>query len=597
LTLPGGEHVSTVSWTLANSVHSYSGTVNVSNASSASFVIGNVAAGDNYTLTLVAVSDDGSVTCTGSTTGISVSGRQNTVANVQLVCTTPSDAGSVLLNGSTSNCPVWNTIVANPTSARTVPPNNQVTLYANAQSPDPASLAFSWVAASGTISGTTSAGTGNGTATFTCPPTPGAVTVTMTVSDGPLPDGGSCPPSYTTGTVTVSCVQCFAASDCPASGTTCAVPACTAGTCGFTDLPYGAACSDHGGAICNGSGQCVPPTLAVVRIGDGTVVPAMAQSQPVFLDQYQLTGTVSGSVRLPMVASGANQAFALSPGYMGDGALSTSVDGRYVTLAGYATPPVGVDPVVAGYPRVVARVDSSGSADTSTMLASSAFAQIPVRSAVTVDGSSFWVGGLDMASGGTWYVPHGVTGGTQLNASPIRVLSILQGQLYGSGETANPLAIFAIGTGLPTSAPAAETAFPGMPVSDGFLSPYAFALLNRNPAVMGPDTVYIASSRGTTGVANGVQKWVLTPSADGGSPTWTQSTTFNLAAPVGFRGLVAFSSASSVTLVATTFEANDPSTPNHLVIFQDNGTSSVGTAIAVAPTNTIFRGVAFWPHP
>src|SRR5579859_7290416 len=49
LTFQGGEHVSTVSWTLANSLHSYSGTVNVSNASTIGFVIGNVAAGDNYT--------------------------------------------------------------------------------------------------------------------------------------------------------------------------------------------------------------------------------------------------------------------------------------------------------------------------------------------------------------------------------------------------------------------------------------------------------------------------------------------------------------------------------------------------------------------
>jgi hypothetical protein len=597
LILPGGEHISSVSWTLANAFHTYSGTVDVSNSSTASFVIGNVAAGDNYTLSLMAVSDDGSVTCSGSQTGISVAGRQSSAANVPLVCTTPSDAGSVLLNGVTSSCPVWNTIVANPTSALTIPPNNQVTLYANAQSPNPAGLAFSWVTPAGTVSGTTNDGAGNGTATFTCPSTPGPVTISMTVSDGPLPDGGSCPASYTTGTVIVSCVQCFSASDCPASGTTCAVPACNSGVCGFTDLPPGSACADHGGTICNGAGQCVPPTIAVVRIGDGTVVPAMTQSQPVFLDQYQLTGTVSGSVRLPMVASGANQPFTLSPGYMGDGALSTSVNGRYLILAGYATPPGNADPVVGGYPRIVARVDASGNADTSSTLASSAFFQVPVRSAVSVDGSAFWAGGLDMASGGTWYVSLGATGGTQINASPVRVLSIVGAQLYGSGETSNPLAIFAIGAGLPTSGPATETEFPGLPISDGLLSPYAFALLDQNPAVPGPDTLYIASSRGTTGVANGLQKWVLTPGADGGTPSWTQSTTFNLATQVGFRGVVALPSAGSVTLVASTFEANDPATPNHLVVFHDNGSTSIGTTIATAPANSIFRGVSLWPHP
>jgi hypothetical protein len=423
------------------------------------------------------------------------------------------------------------------------------------------------------------------------------VTISLSLTDGALPEGGSCPASYTTGTVTVNCAQCAFASDCPASSTACAVPACNAGVCGFTDAPYGAACSDHGGTFCNGAGQCVPTTVAVVRIGDGTVVPAMAQSEPVFIDQYALSGTISGSVRLPMVLSGSNQPFTLSPGYMGDGALSTSIDGHYVALAGYATPPVNVDPVVTGYPRVVARVDSSGNANTSTVLTTSAFVQEPVRSVVTVDGSSFWVGGLDMSSGGVWYIPLGANGGTQINALPMRALSIFNGQLYGSGETANPLAVFTIGTGLPTSGTATETSLPGLPNSDGLLSPYEFSLLDLNPAVSGPDTVYIASARGTTGVANGVQKWVLTPSADGGAPSWTQSTKFNLATPVGFRGVVTFKSGGIVTIVATTFEGNDPTTPNHLVILQDNGTSSVGTTIAAAPTNTIFRGIAIWPHP
>jgi hypothetical protein len=598
LTLPGGEHISTVTYTLANAFDTYSGVVNVANATSIGFVIGNVAAGGNYTLTLHAVSDDGSVVCDGAQTGISVTGRSTVAVLVPLVCATTAEAGSTLVNTTTSSCPVWNTIVANPSSARTTPPNNQVTLYGSAQAPAPALITFAWSAPAGTVGATTNDGAGNGTATFTCPSMVGPVVVSLTVSDGPLPDGGSCPATYTMGTVTVSCVQCAVASDCPASGTLCASPACNAGACGFTNAPAGAACSDHGGAFCNGGGQCVPPTIAVVRIGDGTVVPSIGQTEPVFLDQYTLGGTIAGSVRLPMSASGANQPFALSPGYMGDGALSTSVDGHYLTLAGYATPPAAGDPVIAGYPRVVARVDSAGNASTSTVLTSSAFVLEPVRSAVTVDGSSFWVGGLDQSSGGTWYVPLGTTGGTQLNALPVRVLSILGGQLYGSGETANPLAIFTIGTGLPTSGSATETSLPGLPNSDGVVSPYAFTLLDLDPTVPGPDTLYIASSRGSPGaVANSVQKWVLTPSADGGAPSWTASTKFNLASPVGFRGLVAFPSGSSVTIVATTFEANDPATPNHLVVFQDNGSASVGSVIAAAPTNTIFRGISIWPHP
>jgi hypothetical protein len=36
-------------------------------------------------------------------------------------------------------------------------------------------------------------------------PAPGSATVTLTVDDGSLPDGGSCPPKLTTVTTTVTC--------------------------------------------------------------------------------------------------------------------------------------------------------------------------------------------------------------------------------------------------------------------------------------------------------------------------------------------------------------------------------------------------------
>src|SRR6185369_2318637 len=59
---------------------------------------------------------------------------------------------------------------------------------------------------------------------------------------------------------TGKCVACVAASDCPTSATTaCKVPACdaTAHTCGFTNAPLGADCTDNGGVVCNGHGTCV----------------------------------------------------------------------------------------------------------------------------------------------------------------------------------------------------------------------------------------------------------------------------------------------------------------------------------------------------
>ena len=62
---------------------------------------------------------------------------------------------------------------------------------------------------------------------------------------------------------------------------------------------------------------------------------------------------------------------------------------------------------------------------------------------------------------------------------------------------------------------------------------------------------------------------------------------------MGFRGVAGFASGGKVTLMATTAESGT----NHLVVFVDDGAAApVGTAVASAPANTVFRGVALSPH-
>jgi hypothetical protein len=210
-TLPGGEQINTVSYTLTNGVNTYTGTINVGGSSVITFVVGGVASGSGYVLTLNATTADGAVSCTGASAPFSVSDRATTSVNVNLVCTsnTAFDAGSVTVGTETSNCPVWNTIVANPSSAFN---GQSVTLNAAAQGPNEGALTFTWTTTgNATITNNVSviqpgdAGATD-TATFTCPATGGEIdTVTLTVSDGPLPMGGSCPPSYTTGTVQITC--------------------------------------------------------------------------------------------------------------------------------------------------------------------------------------------------------------------------------------------------------------------------------------------------------------------------------------------------------------------------------------------------------
>jgi hypothetical protein len=260
-TLPGGEHVSTVGYTLTNATNTYTGSVNVAGSSTISFIVGGVAAGDGYTITLTATSDDGTVTCSGSAGPFSVSARATTTVNVNLICqTTGNDAGGVLVNAPTSNCPVWNTIVANPSGTCIGRPN--ITLTAAARGPDPGGLTFTWTTTgSATITNNVSTLTADGlgkndTATFTCPAAGGETdTVTLVVGDGPVPDGGACPTSGTTGTVTVTCGACGHCT-LPGESGVVASPDAPGGTCG-PDPANGKPMVNNGPADANGDFCCV----------------------------------------------------------------------------------------------------------------------------------------------------------------------------------------------------------------------------------------------------------------------------------------------------------------------------------------------------
>src|SRR5262249_27427180 len=151
---------------------------------------------------------------------------------------------------------------------------------------------------------------------------------------------------------------------------------------------------------------------------------------------------------------------------------------------------------------------------------------------------------------------------TQINSSPIRLLAIFNGQLYGDGDTGNALEVFTVGNGLPTAPGTAETSLPGFPTSGG-PSPWAFVMFDLNPAVPGLDALYLASDRVGSPGMNGIQKWTF----DGSN--WTLSKTLNLATPVGFRHVTGLVTGSNVTLVGSTVE-----TANRLILFVDDGSAN-----------------------
>ncbi len=253
LTLPGGEHITTLSYSLSNGGAPLTGSYNIGQTGVLSFTIGSVPAGSGYRLQLTATTDDKTVTCSypaadvalTTETPFSVLNRTTTTVNVNLQCVNVAgqDSGSLIVNAVESACPVWNTIVANPenitlpnganvdagsgaTAGSTAFYPNQGTpvtavlndgqslvLVGSATAPNPGALAFNWTTTGGTLSSaagtldpnSTDAGTTNQTV-FTCPsaPNPTATyTVTLTLSDGF--DAAACDANWTTGTVSIEC--------------------------------------------------------------------------------------------------------------------------------------------------------------------------------------------------------------------------------------------------------------------------------------------------------------------------------------------------------------------------------------------------------
>src|SRR5688572_7525169 len=77
-----------------------------------------------------------------------------------------------------------------------------------------------------------------------------------------------------------------------------------------------------------------PGNLVVCRIGDVSTALADA-AQPVFLDEYTTAGGLVQSIALPVTTSGPNNPLVLSANDIAVGALTLSIDGRYLTLTGF----------------------------------------------------------------------------------------------------------------------------------------------------------------------------------------------------------------------------------------------------------------------
>ncbi|HVU35449.1 MAG TPA: MBG domain-containing protein [Opitutaceae bacterium] len=323
--------------------------------------------------------------------------------------------------------------------------------------------------------------------------------------------------------------------------------------------------------------------IVVVRVGSGAGS-LVSSGNPVFLDEFTPDGALVQSIEVPSAADGNNEPLILGGTATTEGGLTRSADRRFLALAGYATVPGG--PSLSGTTstavnRVIARIGINATIDTTTVLTDWASSTSP-RSAVTVDGASFWLAG---GNGGIRLASLGASNSSSVSTTVtnLRVVDIYAGQLYTSTQSGSALRIASVGTGLPTGSGETMTGLPGLPTTG---SPNAFFFADLDPTVAGVDTLYVADESSTGGI--------LKYSLVGGS--WIANGKITAAS---VRGVTGTTTAGTVTLFATT-GASSAAGGGTLFRFVDatgyNGAvSGSASAIATAGANTAFRGVALAP--
>jgi len=343
--------------------------------------------------------------------------------------------------------------------------------------------------------------------------------------------------------------------------------------------------------------------LLVSRYGDGTNTLSSAAAA-VAINEYTTAAGQSSAVQsIAFATTGANQ-FTDSGSATSNGYLNTY--NGYVAIAGYNAA-AGTASVAGSNTKAVQVLDSTGNVVNRAVFPTGGSAGSPpspfsgnnIRSAIATSATNFYATGTSSSSpntGGAWY--NSGTSYTQVSSTTtgqptnMRNVGIFGGQLYASSGATTGYGVFAIGSGLTTSAGQTST----LVINAGFgASTYGFVMFDTNQDGS-VDLAYLADDRTTTG--GGLQKWMLV------SGTWTQSwsrlvnATGTLSATTatgfaGIRGLTGtWDAVNGAQLYATTTEI----TNNRLISILDNGsTPTLATNLASAGTAYVFRGVAFTP--
>jgi len=343
--------------------------------------------------------------------------------------------------------------------------------------------------------------------------------------------------------------------------------------------------------------------LLVSRYGDGTTALTSAAAA-VAINEYTTAAGQSSAVQsIAFATSGANQ-FTDSGSATSNGYLNTY--NGYVAIAGYNAA-TGTASVASSNTKVVQVLDSTGSVVNRAVFPTggptgtppSPFSGNNIRSAIATSATNFYATGTSSGTpitGGAWYsnsttytqVSSTVTG----QPTNMRNVGIFGGQLYASSAATTGYGVFAVGSGLTTSAGQTSTLF--INAGSG-ASTYGFVMFDTNQDGS-VDLAYLADDRTTAG--GGLEKWMLV------NGTWTQSWallvngtgTLSGTAATGFAGIRGLTGTWDAVNGAQLYATTSETTNNRLISIVDNGsTPTLATNLASAGTNYVFRGVAFTP--
>jgi hypothetical protein len=310
--------------------------------------------------------------------------------------------------------------------------------------------------------------------------------------------------------------------------------------------------------------------LYVYQIGNNTISGSAAN--PIFIDQFNTTGTLLNQVAVPVSTAGTFGSGLVASGQSAtEGSLALSPAGTALTFMGYSGIAVGTTGVngqtTAAANRDIGMVDASGNF---SIPATSTTAYGPPsgagRGAVTDGNGNYWSVGVGSTAGVVYYGNNAVSAQVTTTGSA-RSIGIYNGNLY-----------YTAGSGLYTVSAAMATASPteiiaGSGTLDGFV-------FNSSMTVC-----YIAN--GAAG--GGIQKWTFN------GTSWSLAYTLGTAS--GFSFVTADFSQANPVLYATTLASGGVDSIDTIT---DIGAGSAATILDTTSEtggDETFNGIVFDPVP